>query len=234
MWEQIGQTLNESTVRVVSRIASLLPGLLALLVAVLVAAGIAWLIALILRRVLRSINFDERLETWGVPGVAEWSPAHSPTLLVARIAWWAIVLLGFVLGLGAFNASMSSDLAFSIFAWFPRLVVSVVVILIGAVVARYLSRQVLLEAVNMNLQYSRVLSAGVRWMIMTLAVTMALDHLQIAVGIVHLAFGILFGGIVLALSLAVGLGSKELVSRSLERETEKPSYQEAGEPFRHI
>ena len=34
-----------------------------------------------------------------------------------------------------------------------------------------------------------------------------------------LAFGILFGGIVLALALAVGLGSRDLVSRSLERET---------------
>ena len=46
-------------------------------------------------------------------------------------------------------------------------------------------------------------------------------HLQIAVSIVHLAFGILFGGIVFALALAIGLGSKELVSRSLERETSK-------------
>ena len=40
--------------------------------------------------------------------------------------------------------------------------------------------------------------------------------------IVDLAFGILFGGIVLALALAVGLGSRELVSRSLEREASRP------------
>jgi hypothetical protein len=39
-----------------------------------------------------------------------------------------------------------------------------------------------------------------------------------------LAFGILFGGIVLALALAVGLGSKEMVTRSLERQI-----REAGE-----
>jgi hypothetical protein len=62
---------------------------------------------------------------------------------------------------------------------------------------------------------------------------MALDHLEIAVGIVHLAFGILFGGIVLSLSLAVGLGSKELVSRSLGREKER-AYQDTGEPFHHL
>lgn len=233
MWDQVSQTLNESTVRVISRIASLLPGVVALAIAILLAAAIAWLIAVVLRRVLHAINFDERLENWGFQGVAEWSPSHSPTLLASRIGWWAIVLIGFVLGLAAFDATLSSQLAFNIFAYVPRLVVSIVIVLIGAVVARYLARHVLLEAVNMNLQYARVLSAGVRWMIMTLAVTMALDHLEVAVGIVHLAFGILFGGIVLALSLAVGLGSKELVSRSLERETEKP-YQETEEPFRHL
>lgn len=233
MWEQVGQTLNDSTLRVVSRIASLLPGLVALIVAILVAAALAWLVAIILRRVLHAIDFDQRLENWGFQAMAEWSPAHSPTLLAARAAWWVIVLVGFVLGLSAFDATLSSQLAFNIFAYVPRLAFSIVIVLIGAVIARYLSRHVLLAAVNMNLQYARVLSAGVRWMIMTLVVTMALDHLEIAVGIVHLAFGILFGGIVLALSLAVGLGSKELVSRSLEREKDKP-WQEAEEPFRHL
>jgi hypothetical protein len=51
---------------------------------------------------------------------------------------------------------------------------------------------------------------------------MVLDHLHIGEEIVDLAFGILFGGIVLALALSIGLGSRDLVSRSLERETIKP------------
>jgi len=52
---------------------------------------------------------------------------------------------------------------------------------------------------------------------------MVLDHLQLGGNIVALAFGILFGGIVLTLSLAVGLGSRDLVSRSLESHAEPPS-----------
>jgi hypothetical protein len=50
---------------------------------------------------------------------------------------------------------------------------------------------------------------------------MVLDHLQVGGNIVELAFGILFGGIVLTLSLAVGLGSRHLVSRSLESHVER-------------
>jgi hypothetical protein len=63
---------------------------------------------------------------------------------------------------------------------------------------------------------------------------MALEHLKIAVGIVDLAFGILFGGIVLALALAVGLGSKDLVTKTLERDTRKPPPDTVEEPFRHL
>jgi len=67
-----------------------------------------------------------------------------------------------------------------------------------------------------------------------LAVAMALEHLEIAPGIVKLAFGILFGGIVLALVLAVGLNSRELVNKSLERESKEPSSDRIEEPFRHV
>jgi len=50
---------------------------------------------------------------------------------------------------------------------------------------------------------------------------MALDHLSIGGTILDLAFGAVFGGIVLALALAVGLGSKEVVSRSWERQADR-------------
>jgi hypothetical protein len=234
MWDQVGQTLNQSAVRVVSRIASLLPGMLALLVAVLLSALIAAIVAIILRRSLRGIRFDEQLERWGFVSIAEWSPGNSPALLVTRVVAWALVLVGFLLGLAAVDATLTSQLAFHLFAYLPNVVAAVVVILAGTIIARFLARKVLIEAVNMNLQYARLLSTGVKWMVMVLAIAMALEHLQIGGGIVHLAFGILFGGIVFALSLAVGLGSKELVSRSLERESAKKETAEAEEPFRHI
>jgi hypothetical protein len=63
---------------------------------------------------------------------------------------------------------------------------------------------------------------------------MALDHVGIGGSIVSLAFGILFGGIVLALALAVGLGSKDMVARSLEREMTKAPEEPGEQPFRHV
>lgn len=230
MWDEIGRTLYESTVRVLSQFASLLPGVLALFVAVLLSLAIAWVVSYALRHVLERINFDERLHRLGLAGIAEWSPRESPALLVTRLAGWSIVVLGCILGLAAFDVTLTSALALDLFTYIPKVIEAAVLMVVGVIVARYLARNVLIGAVNMNLQYARLLSAGMKWMIMVLAIAMALDSLQVGRDIVHLAFGILFGGIVFALALAVGLGSKELVSRSLERESERAN----EERFRHV
>ncbi len=120
------------------------------------------------------------------------------------------------------------------FDYLPNVVAALIVLVVGSIIARFLSRSVLIGAVNMNLQYAQLLSAGVRWLVMVLAVAMALEHLAIGRGIIRLAFGILFGGIVLALALAVGLGSKDLVTRSLEREASRTSAPSTHEPVGHL
>lgn len=217
MWVQIEQALNQSMLRVLNELASLLPGMAALILAVMVSTLVAWILTFLLRVSLRGLQFDERLNRGGaVPSLIEWSPKNSPTLLLTRVVFGLVLLVGFLIGIAAFDATVTSQPTMQVFGYLRNVVAAVLVLLVGNVVARFLARSVLIGAVNMNLQYARLLSAGVKWMVLVLVLAMALDHLAIGGGIVHLAFGILFGGIVLALALAVGLGSKELVSRSLD------------------
>jgi hypothetical protein len=215
-----------------SEMASLLPGAVALIAALLVSILVAWILAAIVRRSLTRIDFDRRAAQWGFP--AEWSPAKSPTLLVIRAIAWTVMLIGFLIGISAFDVALTSQFVIRLFAYLPNVVAAIVVLAAGSIVARFLARSVLIGAVNMNLQYARLLSAGVKWLVTVLAVAMALEHLSIGGGIIRLAFGILFGGIVLALALAVGLGSKELVSRSLDREVSKTSSMNMREPVGHL
>jgi hypothetical protein len=234
MWTQVGQSLNQAMVRVLSRIASLLPGLAALVVALLISIVAAWFIAAILRRILIRVRFDERLQHSGFLTLAEWSPTNSPALLVTRLVGWTIVLIGFLIGVSAVDTTLTSQLALEVFAYLPKVLAALVVLMAGNIIARFLSRSVLIGAVNINLQYARLLSFGVKWLVIVLTVAMALEHLNIGGDIVRIGFGILFGGIVLALALAVGLGSKELVSRSLEREVNRMPAREGEESFRHL
>jgi Conserved TM helix len=222
MWNQVSGTLSNSMAQAMGRFASLLPGILAFLVAVVLFSLIGWLLAWAVRRILIALHFDDRLGR-GTEAVTEWSPRQTPAGLAARLVFWVFVVIGIAVGADAFGASSHSRIAEGLLAYLPRLIGAGVILLVGNIVARFLSRGVLIGAVNMNLQYARLLSLGIKWLVLVLAAAMALDHLRIGEEIVELAFGILFGGIVLALALSVGIGSRDLVSRSLGRETTRAS-----------
>ena len=234
MWEQVKQALAQSTARFLTAFANLLPGLAAFILALLISVVLGWIVALIVRRLLIGVEFDERLARWGIPASAEASSMKSPARVVSRTIAALIITAGFLIGLEAFGAEWTSLLAQSIFGYIPHVLGAALVLLVGSIVARFLARSVLIGAVNLNLHYARLLSVGVKWLVIVMTVAMALEHLRIAPGIVKLAFGILFGGIVFSLSLAVGLGSKDLITKSLERDAQKASAENVEEPFRHI
>jgi hypothetical protein len=234
MWEQAKQALGQSTTRFLARVASILPGLVALIVAFLVSIIFAWILSNVVRRLLTKVRFDERLVRWGFTSVAEWAPLNSPTRLMSRGAGLLVIVTGFLIGIAAFDAELTSQLVRNVFAYVPNVLGALAVLLIGNIVARFLARSILIGAVNMNFQYGRLLSVGVKWLVNVLAVAMALEHLKIASEVVEIAFGILFGGIVLALALAVSLNSRELIAKSLEREENKDSSDTIEDPLRHL
>jgi hypothetical protein len=234
MWQQAKQALDQSMESFLTRFARLLPGLVALLVAFLVSLVLAWILAFLVRRLLSSLRFDERFTRWGFSSVAEWSPLNSPTRLVSRGIALLVIVTGLLVGISAFDGDLTTQLVHTVFAYLPNILGALLVLFVGNIAARFFARSVLIGAVNMNFQYARLLSLGVKWLVMVLAVAMALEHLRIARGIVELAFGILFGGIVLALALAVGLNAKELVTKSLERDESQDPSEPVEDPLRHL
>ena len=94
------------------------------------------MVAVVLRRFLTRLDFDEHMERWGFKGFADWSPRASPALLVTRAVSWSIVLVGFTLGLAAFDAALSSRLAFSLFSYLPNVLTAILLVIVGAIVAR--------------------------------------------------------------------------------------------------
>jgi hypothetical protein len=234
MWQQVESSLHESMGRVFTKIATLLPGILAFVLVLLVFLLVAWLAAVVVRRVLHALKFDERMSS-GTNALTEWAPVHTPTILVAKVVFWSFVVIGILVGVSAFEAgSAESGISAYIFAYVPRVIGAAILLFFGTIIGRFLSRSVLISAVNLNLQYARLLATGVRWLVFVLTAAMVLDHLAIGGEIVDLAFGILFGGIVLALALAVGLGSRDLVSRSLEREAYRPAEAPTEEKLHHF
>jgi predicted Co/Zn/Cd cation transporter (cation efflux family) len=201
--------------------------------AVLLSSLLGWLLGALLGLILRALDFDKRLQKWGFVALAEWSPKDSPTLLLRKAVAWTVVVLGWLVGLTAFGAGVTPQLILNVVESLPNLGTSVVLVLLGFLLARFLARAVLISAVNMQIQSARLLSLAVKWLVLVFAAAMALDHLHVGGDIVRLGFAILFGGIVLALALAIGLGSKEIVSRSWERQSHSKA-EPQDETLKHL
>ena len=243
IWHQMSEALRLSFYRVVSLLIAVLPGILAFFVALAVFTFIGMAISAVLRRGLALVRFDDRLSHYRDAGA--WTPNSSPTQIVARSSFWGCVLLGLIIGVSAFDASYATAAALpiSLLPYLTHAVGAIFLLIAGTLVARFLARSVLIGAVNAQLQYARFLSLGVKWLVLVLTAAMVLEHLEIGGVVVSLAFGILFGGIVLTLALAVGLGSRDLVSRSLESHVGGPDrtsdntptpINRTSEPIRHF
>ena len=223
MWQQVERILTEAAQRSVESVAAFLPGVLALMMILLVALLLSAFVRVLVLRTLRGLEFDRHASRWGMGAFGDWAHSQNLSAAVARLAQWMILLLGLLTGLTALDAAIPSEFALSMFRYVPHVLAALLVLVVGAKLAQFLSRAVLIGAVNMQIQYARALSVFVRWILLIVAASMALEQLGIGRRILVLAFGILFGGIVLAAALAVGLGSQDAVRRALERKAHQPA-----------
>lgn len=217
MWQQIETVFDATFDRIQATLANLLPGVLATILILVVAYVIAVVVRSILRRSLARVGFDRRARALGLTPGTDWGPGHAPSVLVARAVYWLVVLVGIALGLDVLGSSTTSALGLSLLAYLPRLVVGLLIFFVGVGAARFLERNVLIGAVNMQLQGARLISLGVKWIVLVFSTALSLNHLEIGGILVPIGFSILVGGIVLTVALAVGLGSRDAVRDSISR-----------------
>jgi len=216
MAEAILLTLRETWSGYVEGLRLVIPRLLAMLS--VVAAG--WLIAALARAVtgrvlvwLRVARLAERTGTAELLRKAELPPAER---LAASTVFW-ILFLGFLLaGLDALGFKTLQAMRSEISLLVPRVVGGLAILAGGLVLANVVWRVLLLATVNAGWPSARQICGGVYFLMVTIAAAMALDHVGLARTIVLTAFAIVVGAVMLALAIAVGVGSGPLVQRLLE------------------
>jgi len=195
-----------------------LPGLLAALLVVALGLAVAWLVKVVTKRILVVTRFDRFCDAWGVTQALNRADIRSlPSAFAARILAWLVFLSFAMAGLSALELAVVRQLVAEFFLYLPRLFAAMLILLVGFVVGNFLSRAVLLAAVNANVPSPRGISLMVKLLIAVLSFAMALEQLQIAKSIVLAAFIITFGAVMLALAIAFGVGGRDVARRVLEK-----------------
>ena len=209
----LAQTLHTFS----AMVARFLPRLLALLIIIVVGWITAWLLKVILRRVLALVRFNSLFDSAGLTQLLAKAALPTPSELLARLVFWVVWLIFILFGLAALEIAALQEELSRVFLLLPQLFVALVILFVGLLIANFVSRATLLAAVNADSPSPRLISAMVRFVIITLAGTMALERVGLGRGVILVAFSAFFGAIMLGLALAFGLGGRDLARRVLER-----------------
>jgi hypothetical protein len=212
-----------------------LPALLAALV--IIAAGwlVAWALKLIIRRLLGAAKFDRFCANAGMIHMLRRADIYTaPSELASRFVFWLIFAVFLTAGVGALGVEAVNQLVADFFLYLPRIFAALLILLLGFLIGNFLSRAVLIAAVNAHLSSPRIMSGVVKYLIAILAFAMALDQLQIARSIVTAAFAIAFGAFMLGLAIAFGLGGRDVARQMLERRFIEKIEERERDEFSHI
>lgn len=201
------------------KVVALLPNLLAMGIILSIGLVAAWASGHLVERVLRVVGLDRLTNRLGVnAALIRGGVKQDPSYLVGRAAFWIVGVFSAVAALGALNLQPINRAAQAFIAYIPHLLTAGVILAAGYLLSNFVSRATLIAAVNGGLPPARLIATCSRWGVQVIAAAMAMEQLGIAKNIVVVGFGIAFGGVVLAASLAFGLGAGDLAKDLLARQ----------------
>ena len=217
MRQTILQGLEQGYSNLVHMIADFLPRFLVMLIIIVLGLLVAFVLKYILRIVLSLTKLDRVSEEAGASRILRIAHLPSMTALLSRSIFW-LTWFGFILiGLSVLGVASLQEQISRLFQFLPEVFVGILILFVGLVTANFLSRTVLLAAVNAGHRSAKILSWSIRFLIWVLTISMTLEELGVARQTVISAFSIIFGALMFGLALAFGLGGQDLARKALEK-----------------
>ena len=179
MWEQVREMLRAATLRSAEVVAAFLPGVVGLLVILAGSLVVALVVRAVLLRALRGLHLDQRAESLGLGSAGDWAAVGGLSMLVARVAMWTILIAGMLAGLSALDAALPGEFARSLLSYIPNVLAALLILVLGTILSRFLARSVLIGAVNLRMRSARLLSVGVRWLVLLLLVSLVVRRRRV-------------------------------------------------------
>jgi Conserved TM helix len=231
--EEFGALILEQLRDSYYRFARFVPNILAMLIIILVGLAIVRIVRFILLKLLRTIKFDSWSDRMGLTSFMRKGDLWDrPSQAVASFIYWFLIVGVLMMGISSLNIQAMDNLITRFIMYGPRLLSAILIVVLGYLATGFISRAVLISAVNRGYIYARFLAEAVRVLLVILFVAMTLEQLEMAPIIVVTAFSIIFGGIVLTLSISFGVGGIETARKIIQKEAEKK--EEVKQDIQHI
>ena len=143
---------------------------------------------------------------------AETKPSRTPSELAGIIVLVAIVLVGTLTAVDILQIEALRIVVGTILAIAGQVLVGVAIFAVGL----FLSNQASNLIASSGTRQSQLVAQAARIAIIVLVSAMALQQVGLAPNIINLAFGLLVGGIAVAIALAFGLGGRDIAAQQIQ------------------
>lgn len=218
------------------RLKILSPKVLEFLLIIVLGFVLAWILKVVVREILKTVKFDSLCYRIGLSSaLARANVKRTPSEITGLTVYCVVIFLTLLVSLSSLNIRAVDQMASSFLVYLPRFLIAVLVLIFGYLLAGFVGRAILIALVNAQVKSAKPISIAVHVLILILFLAMGIEQLGIAKGVVVATFSILFGGVVLALAIAFGLGGKDMAKDFLEKRA-KSSREPKKKPdeFSHI
>ncbi|GAB4389930.1 MAG: hypothetical protein Kow0025_18520 [Thermodesulfovibrionales bacterium] len=214
----LDKAFAEPFARFLEKVEDFLPNLFTSLIVFLVGLFAAWLLKAVTARLLKFLRVDDLAERTGITQALLKGGIRDPlSSLVGRLFYWITLVSFVIMSLGALKIPAVEQILAKFIIYLPNVIAAIVIVGLGFVVSNFLGRAALIASVNAGFGVSGLIGRLVKYAVFLISVSMALELLGIGRDTVLVAFGLAFGGVVFALSVAFGLGGKSLAKDYIER-----------------
>ena len=194
-----------------NQIFTALPAIFAAALVLIVAYIVGRVVAGLIANLLAGFGFNNILARLGL-GRAPVEGQRTPSQAVGYLVLVGIMLFATIEAFRLLGFALLAELVaqFTVFA--GQIAMGLIIFTIGLFLANLAARAIQQTAAAQ----AGFLALAARVSILVLATAMALRQMGLANEIINLAFGLLLGGIAVAVALAFGLGGKEIAARELD------------------
>ena len=208
-------------------------GVIIMIVVIIAGLFVSWIVKWFLSRALKLFRFDVWAEDIGVVRFLEKGDVTTPpSLILSKTIYWILIIFFLSFGLNVAGISQFSEYASRISAALPSIIVSLVIVIVGIIFSNFIGRVIYLASENARITYGDFIAKGVRILLIAITFGIVFEYMGLGNTIVTISFLIVFGGIVLTLSLALGVGLSNVVG-DLIREWIKVSGDKKKESHHH-
>ncbi|MCX8021578.1 MAG: hypothetical protein N2745_02270 [Syntrophorhabdaceae bacterium] len=194
---------------------------------------ITWFIKKVFEKLLVLFRFDKWAKDVGIVNFLEKGGVKSqPSTILSKIVYWILIIAFFSFGMNFIGIYQFTEYASRISNAFPSIVISVIIIIMGIIFSNFLSRVVYMTCENANIKYGDFIGKGVRVFFVIITFGVVFEYIGVGNTIITISFLIVFGGVILSLSLALGIGLSnvlgDLIKELVKQRTSKKDREDLG------